>query len=171
MAREIENRVSRSIQMFPPWPSKLTGSICLVAPLLASLLIANHSVASAAESACVVKLQFSAGEKADVGTSTFVKQVLDTEGYKVIDDWLFTMWSHSDYAVTIVVTHTEVPNYGFPVDLAAIQLSIADGSGKVLVNNYIDRADLEATLRSYIPACGAASPADPNPSQDVNAQQ
>ncbi len=157
--------------MFLPRPSKLTGSICSLAPLFVSLLIANPGIASAAASTCVVKLQFSSEEKADVGTSTFVKQVLDAQGYRVIDDWLFTMWSHSDYDVKIAVTHTEVPNYGFPVDLAGMQLSIADGSGKILVNNYIDRSNLEATLRSYIPACNAPPPADPNADQEVNAQE
>jgi hypothetical protein len=53
-----------------------------------------------------------------------------------------------------------------------MQLFIADGSGTVLVNNYIDRANLEASLRAFIPACNAKPPSDPNgdAGQEVNAR-
>ena len=46
-------------------------------------------------------------------------------------------------ADVMTITHTEVPNYGFPVSLMEMDLFIADSSGKVLVNGYVDRADLE----------------------------
>ena len=120
----------------------------------------------------MVKLEFSS-DQSDKSTDTFAKQILDSEGYKVIDNWLFTMWSHRDYDVKIIITHTESPNYGFPVSLMGMQLFIADGSGTVLVNNYIDRANLEASLRAFIPACTASPPLDSNAAtgQEVNAQQ
>jgi hypothetical protein len=141
--------------------------------LFGSLLIWNSGVASAAVSACVVKLEFSSDDKADSATDTFARKILNEEGYKVIDDWLFTIWSHSDYDVKIIITHTESPNYGFPVSLMGMQLFIADGSGTVLVNNYIDRANLEVSLRAFIPACNASPPVDSNAAtgQEVNAQQ
>jgi hypothetical protein len=113
----------------------------------------------------VVKLEFSS-DQSDKSTDTFAKQVLDSEGYKVIDNWLFTIWSHSDYDVKIIITHTESPNYGFPVSLMGMQLFIANGSGNVLVNNFIDRANLEASLRAFIPACNASPPPDSSPATD-----
>ena len=150
-----------------------TGPFYSVLPLLLLLLAWNPGSASAADSTCVVKLQFSAGDKADIATDTFAKKILDEEGYKVIDDWLFTIWSNRDYDVKIIITHTESPNYGFPVSLMGMQLVIADGSGNVLVNNYIDRANLEASLRAFIPACNASPPSDSNTAtgQEVNARQ
>ena len=104
-----------------------------------------------------MKLEFSS-DQSDKSTNAFAKQVLDSEGYKVIDNWLFTIWSHSDYDVKIIITHTESPNYGFPVSLMGMQLFIADASGKTVVNNFIDRANLEASLRAFIPACNASPP-------------
>jgi hypothetical protein len=72
----------------------------------------------------------------------------------------------------IIITHTDVPNYGFPVSLTGMQLFIADRSGSVLVNSYIDRANLEANLRAFIPACNVSPPLDTNSDtgQEVNAQ-
>jgi hypothetical protein len=140
--------------------------------LVGSLLIWNGSAASAAVPTCVVKLAFSTDDSADSATATFAKQILDSEGYKVIDDWLFTIWSRHDYDVKITITHAESPNYGFPVSLMGMQLFIADGSGNVLVNNYIDRANLEASLRAFIPACNASPAPDTSTGagQEVNAQ-
>jgi hypothetical protein len=139
--------------------------------LCGAFLTWNSGGVSAAVSTCVVKLAFSSDES-DNSTDTFAKKTLDEEGYKVIDDWLFTIWSHSDYDVKIIITHAESPNYGFPVSLMGMQLFIADGSGTVLVNNYIDRANLEASLRAFIPACNAKPPSDPNgdAGQEVNAR-
>jgi hypothetical protein len=138
-------------------------SIYSVVPLFMSLLIGNPIAASAAAASCVVKLKFSSEDKSDSGTNAFVKQVLTGQGYKVIDDSLLTTWRASDYDVKIAITHTVVPNYGFPVDLMGMQLFIADSSGKVLVSGNIDRANLEDTLRASIPACGASSPSPPLP--------
>jgi hypothetical protein len=121
----------------------------------------------------VVKLNFSSDDPADSGTNTFVKQVLNGEGYTVIDDWLFTVWSHSDYEIKIIITHTETPNYGFPVSLMGMQLFIANVSGSVLVNSYIDRANLAASLRVFIPACDVSLPLDSkadNNGREVNAR-
>jgi hypothetical protein len=43
-----------------------------------------------------------------------------------------------------------------------MQLFIADRSGKVLVNNYIDRANLEGSLQFFVPPCNTSpSPASP----------
>ncbi len=127
--------------------------------MLGFVLIWNSGSASAAVSTCVVKLEFSS-DQSDKSTDTFAKQILDSEGYKVIDNWLFTIWSHSDYDVKINITHTESPNYGFPVSLMGMQLFIADASGNIVVNNFIDRANLEASLRAFIPACNASAPSD-----------
>jgi hypothetical protein len=139
--------------------------------MLGFVLIWNSGSASAVTSTCVVKLEFSS-DQSDKSTDTFAKQVLDNEGYKVIDNWLFTIWSHSDYDVKINITHTESPNYGFPVSLMGMQLFIADASGNIVVNNYIDRANLEASLRAFIPVCSVAPPPNPNrgSSEEVNAQ-
>ena len=79
-----------------------------------------------------------------------------SQGYKIIDDWLFTMWRASDYDVQIVMTYTLVQNYGFPVTLMQMQLFIADSTGKILVDSDIDRANLEDNLRNSIPACNTA---------------
>jgi hypothetical protein len=123
-----------------------------------SLLIWNSIAASAAAPTCVVKLKFSSDDKSDTATNAFVEQVLTRQGYKIIDDWLFTILSASDYDVKIIITHTEVPNYGFPVSLMGMQLFIADGSGNVLIDSYIDRANLEDDLRASIPTCNTAPP-------------
>jgi hypothetical protein len=118
-----------------------------------SLLIWNPVAASAAAPTCVVKLRFSSDDKSDSGTNAFVRQVLIRQGYKVIDDSLFTVWRASNYDVKIIITHTVVRNYGFPVSLMGMQLFIADSAENVLVNGYIDRANLEDDLRASIPAC------------------
>jgi hypothetical protein len=134
-----------------------------------SLLIWNPIVASAAAPTCVVKLKFSSDDKSDTATNAYVQQVLTGQGYKIIDDWLFTIWSPSDYDVKIIITHTVVPNYGFPVSLMGMQLFIADRSGNVLVNSYIDRANLEADLRASIPACNTSLPSTPLPDSNADA--
>jgi hypothetical protein len=131
----------------------LTAANVSAALLSASLLIWNPAAASAAAPICVVKLKVSSNEDSDSGTKAFVTQILTGQGYKIIDDWLFTMWRASDYDVKIVMTYTVTPNYGFPVTLMTMQLFIADSSGKVLVEDYIDRANLEDDLRNTIPAC------------------
>jgi hypothetical protein len=131
----------------------LTAANVSAALLSASLLIWNPAAASAAAPICVVKLKVSSNEDSDGGTKAFVTQILTGQGYKIIDDWLFTMWRASDYDVQIVMTYTVTPNYGFPVTLMTMQLFIADSSGKVLVEDYIDRANLEDDLRNTIPAC------------------
>jgi hypothetical protein len=148
--------VDRSLQISPLRPSTFRGSIYSVMPLFMSLLIWNPIAASAAGPICVVKLKFSSDDKSDSGTKAFVKQVLTGQGYKIIDDWLFTIWSASDYYVKIIITHTVVPNYGFPVSLMGMQLFIADSSGKVLVNSDIDRANLEDDLRASVAACNTS---------------
>jgi len=125
------------------------------------LLICDSIATPAAAATCVVKLKLSSDDKSDSARSAFAKQVLTGQGYKVIDDDLLTMWSGSDYDVRITIGHTEVPNYGFPVSLMAMQLFIADSSGQVLVNSYIDRANLEGDLQASIPACNASPPAAP----------
>ncbi len=126
--------------------------------LFVSLLIWNPAAASAAAPACVVKLQVSSNGDSDGGTKAFVTQVLTGQGYKIIDDWLFTMWRASDYDVNIVMTYSVTPNYGFPVTLMTMQLFIADSSGKVLVDSYIDRTNLEDDLRNSIAMCNASPP-------------
>lgn len=131
--------------------------------LLVCLAICNPVAAFAAAPTCVVKLKVSSGDKSDGGTTAFVKQILTGEGYSVIDDWLFTLWSASDYDVKITITYTTVPNYGFPQTLMGMQLFIADGSGNVIGNNYIDRANLEGDLRASIPACNASPPSTTPP--------
>lgn len=150
-------------------PLTFRSSIYSVMPLFVSLLFWSPIAASAAVPTCVVKLKFSADDKFDSATDAFVKRVLIGQGYTVIDDWLFTMWSSSDYEVKIIITHTEVPNYGFPVSLMGMQLFISDGSGNVLVNSYIDRANLEDNLRASIPACNASPPSAPVPDPKTDA--
>jgi len=126
-----------------------------------SLPISTPIAASAAAPTCVVKLNFSSDDKSNRATKAHLKQILTGLGYKIINDSLFTIWSASDYDVKIVITHTVIPNYGFPVSLMGMQLFIADSAGKVLVNSYIDRANLEDDLRALLPACNAASPSTP----------
>jgi hypothetical protein len=139
-------------------PSKFGKPILSAVALFASLLIWNPAAASAAAPACVVKLQVSSNGDSDGGTKAFVTQVLTGQGYKIIDDWLFTMWRASDYDVKIIMTYSVTPNYGFPVTLMTMQLFIADSSGKVLVDSYIDRTNLEDDLRNSIAMCNAAPP-------------
>jgi hypothetical protein len=126
-------------------------------------LISNPIAVSAATPTCVVKLKVSSDDNSDSSTEAFAKQVLTQQGYKVIDDWLFTIWSGSDYEVRISITHTEVPNYGFPVSLMGMQLFIADSSGKVLADTYIDRANLAGDLQASIAPCNPSPPAVPPP--------
>jgi hypothetical protein len=139
-------------------PSTFTKSILSAVSLFVSLLIWNPAAASAGAPACVVKLKVSSNGDSDGGTKAFVTQVLTGQGYKIIDDWLFTMWRASDYDVNIVMTYSATPNYGFPVTLMTMQLFIADSSGKVLVDSYIDRTNLEDDLRNSIAMCNAAPP-------------
>jgi hypothetical protein len=147
---------------------KFCRSALRLMQLCAALLTLCPAIASAAAPTCVVKLTFSSDDKSDSGTDAYVKQVLADEGYKIVDNWLLTILDHADYDVKIVVNHTQVPNYGFPVTLMGMQLYIADGSGTVLLNNYIDRSNLEANLRTWVPACNASPPsAPPNADADV----
>jgi hypothetical protein len=71
--------------------------------------------------------------------------------------------------VKVIINHTQVPNYGFPVSLMGMQLFIADSSGKILVNNYVDRANLEGSLQFFVPPCNISpSPASlPDTSADA----
>ena len=87
-------------------PSTFGRPILPAVALFVSLLIWNPAAASAAASACVVKLQVSSNGDSDGGTKAFVTQVLTGQGYKIIDDWLFTMWRASDYDVKIVMTYS-----------------------------------------------------------------
>jgi hypothetical protein len=136
--------------------------------LIVSLLIWDPIAASAATPTCVAKLAFSSDDKSDSGTDAFVKQVLTGLGYSVIDDWLFTIWNRDDYDVKVIINHTQVPNYGFPVSLMGMQLFIADSSGKILVNNYVDRANLEGSLQFFVPPCSSSpSSASPDTSADA----
>jgi hypothetical protein len=144
------------------------GSIRMM-PLFMVLLICNPIATFAAAPTCVVKLKFSSDDKADSGTNAYVKQVLTRQGYTIINDWLFTIWSASDYYVKIIVTHTVVPNYGFPVSTMWIQLFIADNSGTVLVNSYIDRANLEDDLLASVPVCNTSPPSTPQPDSNADA--
>jgi len=73
------------------------------------------------------------------------------------------MWSASDYDVKIVMSHTLVPNYGFPVSLMGMQLFISDSSGNILVDSYIDRANLEGDLRASVPVCNTLPLSAPLP--------
>lgn len=133
--------------------------------LFAALLIWHPIAASAASPTCVVKLMFTSNEKADSATDAYVKQILVGQGYQVIEDWPLTLLRRSDYDVKLVMTHTMVPNYGFPADLMGMQLYIADASGKILINDYIDRANLEIDLQAAIPACSASPPSTEPPSK------
>ncbi len=163
--RKVIRRNRRScgchLQISPLRSSTFRGFIYWVVPLFISLLIWNPTAASAATPTCVVKLKFSSDDESDNAMNAYVKQVLTGQGYQVINDWLFTIWSPSDYDVEISITHTVVPNYGFSVSLMGMQLFIADGSGNVLVNSYIDRANLEDDLRASIPACHTSPPSAP----------
>jgi hypothetical protein len=127
--------------------------------LLFVLILMWHPIAvSAATPTCVLKLQFSSDDKSDSPTDAFVKQILAGEGYKTIEEGLLTILNASDYVVKIVISHTMVPNYGFPVSLTGMQLFIEDSSGNVVLNASIDRSNLEASLRAFIPACNASPP-------------
>jgi hypothetical protein len=125
-------------------------------PLFMSLLIWSPIAASAAVPTCAVKLKFGSDDQSDSVTKAYVTQVLAGQGYKIIADWPFTIWRARDYDVKIIITHTMIPNYGFPVSLMGMQLFIADSSGNVRVNSYIDRANLEDDLRASVPACNAS---------------
>ncbi len=131
-------------------------SIFSAIALFASLLILHPAGADAAAPICVVKLKVSSNQSSDGGTKTYVTQILTGEGYKIISDDLLTTLRADDYDVQITLNYTVTPNYGFPVTLMTMQLFIADSSGKVLVEDYIDRANLEDDLRNTIPACNAA---------------
>lgn len=141
------------IRLVAAGPATFWRSVVSAVPLFVSLLIWHPAGASAAAPTCVVKLKVSANEGSDGGTKAFVTKVLTGQGYKIIDDWLFTMWRASDYDVQIVMTYTLVQNYGFPVTLMDMQLFIADSTGKVLVDSDIDRANLEDNLKNSIPVC------------------
>jgi hypothetical protein len=147
--------VRRFVPLSPLRPSTLR-TIRSVLRLFVSLLIWNPAAASAAAPACVVKLKVSSNDDSDGGTKAFVTKVLTGQGYKIIDDWLFTVWSASDYDVKIILTYTVTPNFGFPVTLMTMQSFIADSAGKVLVDSTIDRANLEDDLRNSIPACNTS---------------
>jgi hypothetical protein len=140
-----------------------------VMALFMSLLVWNPIAVSAAAPTCVVKLKFSSDDKSDSATNAYVKQILTRQGYKIIDDWLFTIWIPRDYDVKIIITHTVVPNYGAPVSLMGMQLFIADSSGNILVDSYIDRANLEDNLRILIPACNTSPPSTPLPNPNADA--
>ncbi len=145
------------------WPARLAAarrstfgaSVLSAVALFVSLLVWNPAAASAAPT-CVVKLKVSSNQSSDGGTKIYVTQILTAEGYKVIDDGLLETLRASDYDVQITLNYTVTPNYGFPVTLMTMQLYIADSSGKVLVEDYIDRANLEDDLRNTIPACSGA---------------
>lgn len=147
--------MSRSLQNSPLRAATFGRSIFSVASLCICLLIGSPIAASAASPICVVKLKVSTDNDSDDGIGVFATQILSSQGYKVIDDWLLTSWSASDYDVRIIITHTTIQNYGFPVTLMGMQLYIADNSGKILVNADIDRANLEGDLRASVPLCDA----------------
>jgi hypothetical protein len=167
--RKVFTEMDRTLQISPLRPSTIGVSMYSVMRLFVFLLIWNPIAASAAVPTCVVKLLFTSDEKIDSATDAYVKQVLTGQGYKVIDDSLLTILRRSDYVVKIVMTHTEVPNFGFPVDLMGMQLFIADSSGKILVNSYIDRANLEGDLQASIPACGTSPPSTTVPDSKTDA--
>ncbi len=161
-------------------PVRLSGfgaSIRSTALLIVSFLVWSPIATAADAPSCVVKLKFSSDQRADSATDTYVRQVLTQQGYKVVDDWLFTMWTHSNYEVKVTITHTLLANFGFPTDLMGMQLYIADASGNVLVDAYIDRSILAANLQASIPTCNAAaspalSPVSTSASdQELSAQQ
>jgi hypothetical protein len=141
----------------------------LAMPSFIVALMMWHPAAASAAPTCVLKLEFVSDDKSDGPTGAYVNQILTGEGYKIIDEGLLTILSASDYVVKIVVSHTMVPNYGFPVSLMGMQLYITDSSGNVLLNAVIDRSDLEANLRTFVPACNASSPASPIPGASVDA--
>jgi hypothetical protein len=154
-----ENDVTRSAwpaRMAAAGPSTIGASVFSAVVLFVSLLIWNAAAASAAAPTCVVKLKVSSNDSSDGGTKIYVTQILTSEGYKVINDGLLTTLRASDYDVQVTLNYTVTPNYGFPVTLMTMQLYIADNSGKVLVEDYIDRANLEDDVRNSIPACSAA---------------
>jgi hypothetical protein len=155
--------VDRFLQTTPVRRFTFGASICSVASLIVSLVVWSQVAAAAEVASCVVKLKFSSDQRADSATDAYVRQVLAQQGYKVVDDWLFTMWTHSNYEVKVTITHTLLANFGFPTDLMGMQLYIADASGNVLVDAYIDRSILAANLQASIPACNAAPSPTPLP--------
>jgi hypothetical protein len=147
--------------------SKALGVLLWVAPLLFSLLILSPVAASGESSTCVVKFKFSSDDKSDSATDAYVQQVLTAQGYKIVDDWLFTMLRSSDYDVKITITHTVDANFGFPVTSMWIQLLITDSSGTAVVNDYVDRANLADDLRASIPACSTSPLLTGSPGSDA----
>jgi hypothetical protein len=155
------------MRQIPKWQWPNWRGLYWAATLVPSLLIWSPIVASAAAPTCVVKLDFSSDDKSDGGTNAYVKQTLSAMGYTIINDWLFTEWSAFDYEVKVIITHTVLPNYGFPVSLMGMQLFIANSTGNVLVNSYIDRRDLGSDLRGLMAACNASSPSPPSPNSNA----
>jgi len=156
MFENDEARKAWPVRLAAAGPSTFGAFVLSAVALFVSPLIWTPAAASAAAPTCVVKLKVSSNDSSDGGTKAFVTKVLTGQGYRIIDDWLFTLWSAFDYDVKIVVNNSVTPNFGFPVTLMTMQLFIADSSGKVLVETYIDRADLEDDLRNSIPACNSA---------------
>ena len=146
------------------WPARLAAagrstfgaSVFSAVALFVSVLVWTPTAVSAAAPTCVVKLKVSSNQSSDGGTKIYVTQILTSEGYKVIDDGLLATLRVSDYDVQVTLNYTVTPNFGFPVTLMTMQLYIADNSGKVLVEDYIDRANLEDDVRNSIPACNGA---------------
>jgi len=126
-----------------------------------SFLIWSPVAASGAAPTCVVKLKVNSDDKSESATYAYAEQILNDQGYKIISDWLFRILSHSDYDVKIIITHTVFPNYGFPVSTMWIQLFVADSSGRVLVDGYVDRAYLGDDLRASIPTCHTSQSSGP----------
>jgi hypothetical protein len=156
MIEHNETRTALPVRLATAGPSTVRVSVVSAVLLFLTLLVWNPAAASAAAPTCVVKLKVSSNQSSDGGTKIYVTQILTSEGYKVIDDGLLTTLRASDYDVQITLNYTVTPNYGFPVTLMTMQLYIADNSGKVLVEDYIDRANLEDDVRNSIPACNGA---------------
>jgi hypothetical protein len=159
MIEHNETRKALPVRLAAVGPSTIGASVLSAVALFVSVLIWNPAAASAAPT-CVVKLKVSSNDSSDGGTKIYVTQILTAEGYKVIDDGLLTTLRASDYDVQVTLNYTVTPNFGFPVTLMTMQLYIADNSGKVLVEDYIDRANLEDDVRNSIPVCSSA-PASP----------
>jgi hypothetical protein len=156
MIEHNETRTALPVRLATAGPSTVRVSVVSAVLLFLTLLVWNPAAASAAAPTCVVKLKVSSNQSSDGGTKIYVTQILTSEGYKVIDDGLLTTLRASDYDVQITLNYTVTPNYGDPVTLMTMQLYIADNSGKVLVEDYIDRANLEDDVRNSIPACNGA---------------
>jgi hypothetical protein len=157
MIEHNETRTALLVRLAAVGPSTLRASVFSAVVLLVSLLVWTPAAAAAAPT-CVVKLKVSSNQSSDGGTKIYVTQILTAEGYKVIDDGLLTTLRASDYDVQVTLNYTVTPNFGFPVTLMTMQLYIADNSGKVLVEDYIDRANLEDDVRNSIPACKTSPP-------------